>query len=474
MTDQSSAMGSAAVSRFKLRRGYIISRYRAMAAPALVWITLAAMSGSWTLMVWLFGVNWPILDGLAYLSYTVGEKPITWAILRRAHNGHRLLLTKLVYFGLMKLSGVQPAIVMYVSVALLTLTAAALLMTLRRTRGKLVLTDVAIPLSLLAFSQYENVLWAFQLTFVLSQTLVLLAWVAALRVSEGGGQWWLATVGIATAMLPLCGGQGMSMAPAFVAWLMGIAILRLWRPVAGGRLLGAGAAWWGLSAGAVWGLSVRGLPPSPGAVPLQEAFRSWAALSSLVSTIIRAAAEFFSSAFLPGAVSPEAVIFRWTTWAYAGALLLLASLLILMWRLWRAPSDRLRLSAMGALIAGLLLLTASIGVNRGVYGPGAGAAPRYATMALLLPLCASITFSLYGPKLLRQSIPAAVALSLLAVTFGHYGSGHALRQRGNAQRRVFEDFKRDITRRRDRRSEDSLRDMERLCTDRVTCGWFQS
>lgn len=435
--------------QFELRYGSIYSRCRAMAAPALVWMALAAMSVSWTLMVWLFGVNWPILDELGYLSYTVGEKPITWAMLWADHNGHRLVLTKLVYLGLMKISDVQPAFVMYVDVALLTLMATALLMTLRRARGKLVLTDVAIPLSLLAFSQYEDVLWAFQLTYVLSQTLVLLAWIAALRVSERGGQWWLAAVGIVTAMLPQCAGQGMSMAPAFIAWLLGIAILRLRRPAAGGRLLGAAAGLWGLAAGAVWCLTVRGLPPSPGAVPLQEALHSWAALSSLVSTVIRTAAEFFSSAFLPGALSPEPVLYRWTTWAYAGALLLLASLLSLMWRWWHAPSDRLRLSAMGALIAGFLLLTVSIGVNRGVYGPGAGAAPRYATMALLLPLCATITCSLYGPKFLRQGIPAAVALSLLAVTFGPHGTGHALHQFGNDQRRVFADFKRDIMQRPD-------------------------
>lgn len=445
---------TAGQSRFDMRKWlpkYLYWYGRAMAAPTLVWASLATLFLAWVLAIRQFGANWPIFDELSYLAYTTGEKPLTLAMLWTDHNGHRLLLPKLIYFGLMKLTDAQPLFIMYFDAALLTVAAAAVLLALRRVRGKMVWTDAVIPVTILAFSQYENMLWAFQLGFILSQVLTLLALAALLYATDRGRRRSIVALGLVTALLPLCGGQGMSMAPAFIAWLLGFGLLRCLRPDPLPRGMGRGpgplALLCGLLAGAAWVLSIQGLPPGPGSIPLHEALHSWPGFTSLLKTITRTTGEFLSSAFLPAATDPALPAFyHWRTWAVVGKTLFLASLLLLAWQWLRQPGQRRRITALATCLAAFGLLILILGINRGVYGPGAGAVPRYATLALPLLVFSAITFSLYAPRGWRTILPAAIGLAVLALIPGPHGTAQALAHAGAIQRDAYHAFKTDLAR----------------------------
>ena len=438
---------TAGESRFNLRKWlpkYLYWYGRAMAAPLAVWSALTATLLVWILLIRQFGTNWPVLDELSYLSYTAGEKPITFAMLWQDHNGHRIFLPKLVYFWLMQLTHVQPAVIMYLGVFLLAGGTVALLLAVRKVRRRMAWTDAVIPLAVMALSQHENMLWAFQLAFQMSEALVLVALAAALGLGGPGTRWRLLVIALVASLMTLCGGQGMSMAPAFAAGLFLFGVMRLIRRTPGEAGVGLIALAGGMLSGLMWYLSVRGLPPPPGSAAVHEAFTSWSAFQSLVATILRAGTEFFSTAFLPGAMDTQTWFYRGAVWGAVGYGLLFASLVLLAWRWATRPAQRPLVGALVMGFGGFLLLTLSVGINRGIYGPGAGAVPRYATLAIPLLVLALLTFTLLGPRLLQILVPVFIGAALLALIPGGHGLAHLVHKHGAQARDSYNAFKREI------------------------------
>src|SRR5262245_31096977 len=84
-----------------------------------------------------FASAFPHDDDWEVLPFTLGIPqyfPVTWEWLWCPHNEHRILLPRLLWIGLVKLFGADPRVLIWLDVALLSLTAAVFLRVVRNVR----------------------------------------------------------------------------------------------------------------------------------------------------------------------------------------------------------------------------------------------------------------------------------------------------------------------------------------------------
>jgi hypothetical protein len=402
----------------------------------------------WILVIRRYAADWPFWDELSYLRYTVGAQPLTWDVLWAHHNGHRILIPKLVYFGVMKLSGYHPAVLMSLNVAFLTFGALCVIVALRRTLGRHHVLDALVVLAALAFSQYHNILWAFQIFNTISAGLVLLAIAVATRIERNTDRGHLMVLGAIAALLPVCGGTGMGMAPGFVLWLLAVGLVHLARGAdRADRSFGACALGSGVVAGAAWCLAIYGLPPSPALEILRDALRSWRAFLSLVSEVYATTVEFYSTPFIPDSMYRGLPFLDdGATWGHWGLFLLLSIVVILATAWVRRPRERLRISALGGCVVAFVVLTLVLYVSRGSWGRSAGASNRYSTVAMPLLVLSVVAYTLYGPKRLRMAVLSVTAAGLVVVLGGPDGNFAKLRALSSFERGSYEAFERELRR----------------------------
>ena len=111
---------------------------------------------------------------------------------------------------------------MVCNILLLGLIAAALVLVARRVRGRTSVVDAFFPLVLLNLGNWENMLWGWQLQFVIATLLVmaLLAMVVAGRLPLSLPA--TAAIGGAIVLLPLAGGSALPMIPASILALLAL------------------------------------------------------------------------------------------------------------------------------------------------------------------------------------------------------------------------------------------------------------
>lgn len=93
-----------------------------------------------------------------------------WSTFWAFQNEHRIVLPRLILYGLIALTDWQRQVIMTVNLAIGVAMAALFAVAMRRTLGRQAFILTAIPLSLILFSfaQYENWLFAFQTNFILA------------------------------------------------------------------------------------------------------------------------------------------------------------------------------------------------------------------------------------------------------------------------------------------------------------------
>ena len=392
--------------------------------PAIVCLALVSMLSTWVVIIHRYGASWPFWDELDYLPQTLGGQPLSWEILWAHHNGHRLLLPKLVYFGLMKASGQQPAVLMYLSATLLTCSTSVVILALRRARGQTYALDTVLILTALSLSQYQNLLWAFQIYLTMSASLVLL--VIALAIGTGGTKVLsqIILIGVIATLLPFCGGLGMGLAPGLFVWLI---VNGLVYSVLGVEPHRRTFATWscalGLIACGVWGIVVHGLPPSTAVQQAHNAVRSWAAVGASLSGLYHMNIEVFSTAFLPESIDKGLPLpYRGEIWGHFGLFLFVSGAIILLNTWVRRPQERLRIAGLAGCVMGGVSLILVLYIARGVYGLGAGAVPRYATLAMPLLMIAIAIYDLLAPELLRRAALLVVGAAHLTLIYGPHGN----------------------------------------------------
>ena len=216
-------------------------------ARRFVWATWAVMALVALAHVARYGRNVPLAEDWLLVAPLTGNEDDLANWLWEPVNEHRLPLPKLVLLGLLKLTGDFRSGMVF-NVLALSALALAMIRSVRTLRGgRTRYADAFLPVALLHLGHWPNLVWGWQLQFVLSTTLasaVLLILVG--RRSPMG----LATAVTAAAclvLLPLTGANGLAFVPGLAVALAWEGVVR-WRDrtpgghgrVAGGVLIGAG------------------------------------------------------------------------------------------------------------------------------------------------------------------------------------------------------------------------------------------
>ena len=293
-----------------------------------------------------------------------GARRVSMEWLWSQHNEHRVPLPRLVLLASLRLSAGDFRAGMIFNVVALGSLALGMVLVAKRGASTWRETDAFFPLALLHLGHHANLLWAWQAQFVLSTVLaggflLLIVW---------GPSWpgprKMIVAGVLLAGLPLCGANGLALAPALSLWLLASAAAQLIRRAPGGRR--AGFLILGVTAIAIlpaalyfWGYRAAGHH----------------AIEGGIAATLTTALQFLSLMLGPSATR---------LWPYSGlvvALLFVASVGLLIGVVVRRPTERPRALGLLAFLGGLSSLAVGLGWGRAGSSVLAGFEPRYVTLA---------------------------------------------------------------------------------------------
>lgn len=369
-------------------------------ASLLVWLVWGVTLASILVAIARHGRNIPFEEDWLMVAPMTGHEPDIPRWLWSQNSEHRLPVPKLVNLAVLRATGDFRATMVFDTFALAAV-AAGMILVARALRGKRTsLADAFFPLLLLQLGNWDNLLWAWQIQFVLPTVLacVLLLVIVGRPAPPTGAP--LLAGALALVGLPLSGANGLIFTPTLAAWLAYAAWVRCRTPAADrgtGRWLPALAA---AIAGLLCGVYFIGYQTSP-----------WNEPSPGLGATLATAGKFLAQSLGPAAVK------WWPLFGTAVSLVLLASLgtLVAAWR--RSGGERVRIAGLVAFLAAAGMLALAVGWGRAGHVVATG---RIATRYVLLGgpgLCAAyFSLLLYGQGWLGRAAPAGLAL-LVALLF---------------------------------------------------------
>jgi len=364
-------------------------------ARAVVLAAWAVCTASALLYAVRFGGRMPVMDDWEMVPRLTGDSPVSFSWLWAQHNEHRIPLPRLVYLGLVGLTGDFRS-GMILSVFLLSGAAAGSIAAMASLRGRVSLADAVFPLAILGLGQHKNLLWCFQLQMVLSAALILAVLATIVRMPLRSDS---RTAGLLFALLAaaiLCGGVGAAFSPPIVAWLAiaGVARSAGSDPAqrrGGLAMIAAAAGLLALLASVLVGFDrPRVLPASGG-----------------LFAAGRTSVQFLGSGL---AVAPRSA-FSVAAVAVGGAWLATIALLV---RAGARGGDRPRALALLAFQLSMGSLALGIGFARSGLGAEAGLESRYATIAMPAICGIAMAWSLHSGSVAGRVASSAILLFLAA------------------------------------------------------------
>jgi len=358
--------------------------------------------------IFTYSHNVPLAEDWDMVPALTGQQPNLLEWLWAQNNEHRLPLQKAIYLVLLKLSGGDFRIGMIASTLMLAGVCLAMILTTRRLRGgQTRLADAFFPLALLHLGHWENMVWSWQIQFVIS-TLLVCVWLLIIVRDR----WPLPpkialAAGVILVLLPLSGANGVLLTPFVASWLAAGTVLHRRCTT---------STWITPFQSACVILSIA----SAGLYFVDYVHPSWApANPGLVPTVV-AAVRFVGMAFGPvaaGKVHPKWI----SSVVICAAAFLLASSIIPLWRgLFTERTSLARSRASGLLVfaAAIVALVLVMGWGRAGWVPRFGMPDRYALLSVPGLCAAYFAWMLYGPEAVRDRIAIAFAItSLLALPF---------------------------------------------------------
>jgi hypothetical protein len=394
-------------------------------ARLFVWAVFGVLALLTVAFVARFGTDVPMWDDYEFVPAVVGEQPLSFGWLWEQCNEHRIPLPKLVLVETCRAAGNDVRAGMAASVAVLAVLAALMLVLAGRLPGGARPSDGVFALLLLNLGQAPNLLWSIQFVHVIATgigtaVLILIAWRA-----RWPGPLTAAIVGVALALLPLCGGTGLLYVPAMACWLLAASLVeaRSNRPAARWRALVIAIAT--IPGVALCVFYLQGFRPS-------EHRAAAGGLSDCARTALQ---------FLTGGIGEPASL----GWPYSGAATFGLTVLALgaLARSWLIqPQERCRVFGLVTFLAALLTIAAGVGWGRGWAGPVAGFQNRYVTMAAPLWCWLVIVFRLHAPPTAGGLLANALFVAACVLVWPNADSGLKRgRQGAEAARELTQDVR---------------------------------
>jgi hypothetical protein len=364
----------------------------------VVWGVWAATLASILVSIARHGRNIPFEEDWLMVGAMTGHEPNLPQWLWSQNSEHRLPLPRLINLALLRATGDFRSTMVFDTLALGAVAAAMLLAARRLRNRRTSVTDAFFPLALLHLGNWDNLVWAWQIQFVLPTVLAcgLLVVIVAQPTAPGTGL--VAAGALALVCLPLSGANGLLFAPILAAWFAYIAWMGRNGPDqrAASRLAAAAATIAVLLCGAYF-VGYQASPwyePNPGPLATLETAGKFVALS----------------------IGPVAAK-HWPLFGTVAAAILLTSLGLLAAarRQWR--DERVRMLGLVAFFAAALVLALAIGYGRAGRAMATGRMPtRYVLLAAPALCAAYFTALVAGQPWIRRSLPAALA-ALAALLF---------------------------------------------------------
>jgi len=373
-----------------------VAGIRSDRAPRVfVWSVWGLMMLTVLLCIGLYGRNIPLAEDWLLVPALTGNEPSIGAWLWAQNNEHRIPLPKLLLLLLLKLTGGDFRAGMVFNTLVLSGLAAAMIEVARRLRGVTSYADAVFPLAILHIGNWDNLVWSWQLTFVVPTVLtcMLLLVIVGRQVLLSTGAAVMA--GTSLMLLPLCGANGLIYVPPLAVWVGYAGILRWRRDSHESRWTG-----WFLLGSVATALLLSALYFAGYVRPW------WNPPSPSMAETVKTAAKFLAMAFGPSAR------LAWPLSIGGMSIVLLVGAVLLL-RAFGGTRDSERLRAVGLLLffVGLIMLALGVGFGRAALVPTVGMPSRYALIAVPLLCVCYFIWELYGSPIVKK----AMQFSLLIV-----------------------------------------------------------
>lgn len=383
------------------------SEWDAFAAVSFCW----AVWGTLVVIVVYYLVtqvsNLPMAEDWLLVPSLAGQEQQsfgTW--LWEQNNEHRVPLPKLILLCILKITGGSLKAADLVNVGLLAGISAAMMIALWSARGRRArFSDAFFPFVFLNAGNWENLFWAWQMTFVLSTVfgcipLIVLAIRRPLNTSRA------LLIGVSLAAAPLCGATGLLYVPVPTVWAAyaGLKILKTRDHKSVGWIL-LGAA---IITVVICGLYFIGYYRPP-----------WTGSPATVLGVLKTSLQFMALAFGPVSRS---------VWVFSIPLTILIvglSAHSMIAAIRRVHGDeRTRVLGLFAFWLTMLLYALAIGYGRthALSTNYYGFPLRYVLLAAPLLCVAYVAFDELGPTIYRRYLPpllCVIVLVLMPLNVGH-------------------------------------------------------
>jgi hypothetical protein len=365
----------------------------------LVWALWAATLASILTAIAHEGRNIPFEEDWLMVAAMTGHEPDLARWLWSQNSEHRLPVPRIVNLALLRATRDFRATMVFDTLALGAGAAAMIVVARRLRNGRSSLADAFFPLLLLHLGNWDNLVWAWQIQFVLPTVLALALLVIIVATPALPAFGVTAAAALALVALPLSGANGLLFAPTLAAWFAFAA--RRGRHDSGRRAAASGLAV-GAAALAVL-LSVAyflGYESSP-----------WNQPSPGVAATLQTSGKFLALGVGPAAAS------AWLPFGMIGMLIMLAAVWTLASAWNRRPDDRIRVVGLLAFLAAVAVMALAVGWGRAGRAAATGRMPTRYVLLAAPGLCAAyFALLLYGRGRLARVGPAALGV-LLALLF---------------------------------------------------------
>jgi hypothetical protein len=370
----------------------------------VVWAVTAALAVVGVAHVLLNARNIPMAEDW-HLARPLGRaEPGFWDWVWSQNNEHRLPVARLIYLGLVEVTRDFRAGAVF-DTLLMAAVAAALVVLARRLRGRTSVVDAAFPVLLLHPGNWENLVWSWQMQFVVvgAMALVLLVALAAPGETPSPLATWVAAAMLA--LLPLGGGTALPLVPFAIVAVLARTFVpgseRWARRVAVGAsvlaVVGTGLYFVGWEA-ATW------YPDNPG--PPET---------------IETAGKLLALAWGPAAAG------RYVLVALLTAAVLGPAVVLVVQAVRRPGPQRATALALGAFLAGVLATACAVAYGRAALVPTEGLADRYVITTVPALIAAWLIVQRLGTPPVRRVVHGLVLVGAVALLPLNWRQGYEWR-----------------------------------------------
>ncbi|HEX3236588.1 MAG TPA: hypothetical protein VHR41_20515 [Gemmatimonadales bacterium] len=365
-------------------------------AGPLVWLIWAATLASLLLAIAGDGRNIPFEEDWLMVGPMTGHEPNLPRWLWSQNSEHRLPLPRLVNLTLLRATHDFRSTMLFDTLALGAVAAGMILVARALRGGRTSLADAFFPLLLLHLGNWDNLVWGWQIQFVLPTVLACVLLLVIVARPGLPTRWGALAAAFALIGLPLSGANGLVFTPTLAAWLGYTAWARRRDASAdqrSGEWLPAAMACLAVLLCAVYFIGYQASP--------------WNQASPGLGATLATTGKFLALSLGPAASK------RWLLCGSIAVPLLLLSLGLLIAAYRQQREERLRILGMLAFFLAAAVLALAVGWGRAGRAAATGRMPTRYVLLAAPGLCAVyFTALLYGTAWTRRMLPAALAVGL--------------------------------------------------------------